>query len=126
MPITKEDLIDDLKTVQRLYPAVQVTRNYYRANGKYRESDWQEFFPTFRAFLNAANLNVGYEWSDYTSISNLALQTEIYPILNLTNSQTGDFFAMGGKLYQVTGRNGTAVYSRRYRWYNRLHDWLRG
>lgn len=144
--LLKEELIADMKAVQALCWTCRITRNYYRAHGKYTEAKWQHYFPTFKDFLEAASIdptmhegfhrpyefvNNSYlettaRYHDYFQAADLGLQTELNPILNLANSKAGDFFAMGGKLYQVTGRNGTAVYTRRYRWYNRLHDWLRG
>lgn len=134
MPI--EDLIADMKRVRLL--SGLVTRNYYRAHGKYKEAEWQKYFPTFANFLDAASepepyighkpyefVNNAYYYYDYITESSLGLQTEINSLLNLSNSKAGDFFAMGAKLYQVTGRKDTAVYVKRYYWFNRLYDLAR-
>lgn len=122
--LLREELIADMKLVQSLCWTCRITRNYYRAHGKYTESQWHYYFPTFKDFLEAAGIAPDARESPNYSISDLEEINQA--ILTLSNSKTGDFFAMGAKLYQVTGRNGTAVYTRRYRWYNRLHDWLRG
>lgn len=134
MPIQpmRDELIADMKAVQALCWTCRITRNYYRVHGKFKEHEWHYYFPTFKDFLVAASIvdtqheEYTNEWANYLSVSDLVVQTDINPILNLANSKAGDFFAMGGKLYQVTDRNDGAVYTRRYRWFNRLHDWLRG
>lgn len=53
MTATRESLIKD---IQRLNKTSAVTRNFYRANGVFSESDWQKFFPTFVEFKKAANI----------------------------------------------------------------------
>lgn len=50
-----DNLVDDLVQVASKSKGT-ITRNFYRANGSYSESQWQEFFPTWRDFLEAAGL----------------------------------------------------------------------
>lgn len=53
--VTKEALIADIQRLNKKWPG-QVTRNFYRANGKFTESQWQRFFPKFGNFLTAAEV----------------------------------------------------------------------
>lgn len=55
--VTKEVLIDDLQKVAAKTVDGTITRNFYRANGTFPESVWQEFFPKFEDFLRAAGLD---------------------------------------------------------------------
>lgn len=49
-------LINDLKDVARKNKGQQVTRNLYRALGRFSESAWQAYFPRFKDFLAAAEI----------------------------------------------------------------------
>ena len=51
--VSKEALIDDLK---RLTKYGAVTRDFYRQNGNFSESDWHKLFPTWADFLNATGV----------------------------------------------------------------------
>lgn len=51
----KDALIEDLKRVAAKSSGI-VTRNFYRANGKFSEDQWQKFFPTFAEFLLSAGV----------------------------------------------------------------------
>src|SRR5581483_6691075 len=52
---TKAALIKDIKELNEKNPG-NVTRNYYRANGKFTEAQWQKLFPKFSDFLAAAGI----------------------------------------------------------------------
>lgn len=52
---TVGELIADLKKVAKDYIGI-VTRNYYRAAGKYPEAAWQAHYATFRDFATAAGI----------------------------------------------------------------------
>jgi hypothetical protein len=51
---SKRELIADLKSVIRQYGESKITRNFYRGNGKYKESHWEKHFTNFGKFLEAA------------------------------------------------------------------------
>lgn len=55
---TREEVIADLVQVQTSNPDVAITRNFYRAHGKYSEGVWQWFFPRFIDFCKAAGITV--------------------------------------------------------------------
>jgi len=52
---TKQDLIKDLQRLSKENKVI--TRNFYRANGKFREYEWQRYYPTFTDFVKSAGLN---------------------------------------------------------------------
>lgn len=54
--LTKQELIEDLQELSQANPG-NITRNYYRENGKYSESQWQKLFPKFSDFLAAAHVS---------------------------------------------------------------------
>ena len=57
-PVAKAALIEDLQNLAaKSTKGLPVTRNFYRAKGKFTESDWQRHFPTFGAFIAAAGVN---------------------------------------------------------------------
>lgn len=57
-PVAKAALIEDLQNLAaKSTKGLPVTRNFYRAKGKFTESDWQRHFPTFGAFIVAAGVN---------------------------------------------------------------------
>lgn len=53
---TKQELIKDLGFWYEKNGG-HITRNFYRANGKYTEATWQKEFATFAAFMEAAGLS---------------------------------------------------------------------
>lgn len=53
---SKKELIADLKSLAQEHPTVLITRNYYRANGKFKEAHWQKFFSSFTDFLREAEV----------------------------------------------------------------------
>jgi hypothetical protein len=48
----KELMLEDMRFIAKSVNIV--TRNYYRCHGRFRERDWQWFFPTFKDFVRAA------------------------------------------------------------------------
>lgn len=52
---TRSALIADLQQLHEHNPGT-ITRNFYRANSKFDEADWQRFYPKFNDFLSAAGL----------------------------------------------------------------------
>jgi hypothetical protein len=52
---SKDELIEDIKSLSKIN--LSVTRNYYRANGKFNEGQWQKHFPKFSDFLAAASID---------------------------------------------------------------------
>lgn len=50
---TRQNLIYDLQT---LHSATPVTRDLYRERGEFSEREWQQVFPSFKAFLDAAGV----------------------------------------------------------------------
>lgn len=55
---TKEDCINDLRTLQESNPLSFITRVYYRNEGKYSDSTWDQFFGTFHEFRRQAGLEL--------------------------------------------------------------------
>lgn len=53
---SKAELKSDLKSLAAEYPEVQITRNFYRGNGKYKEAHWQKHYTSFPAFLEDAGV----------------------------------------------------------------------
>lgn len=47
-------LIADLKQVIKKHGESKITRNFYRANGQYKEAHWERYFTNFTKFLEAA------------------------------------------------------------------------
>lgn len=67
MSVTKKGLIEDLQVLYNSNGSV--SRNFYRANGKYSESEWQEYFATWADFLDAAGLTESDTPSETNEIS---------------------------------------------------------
>lgn len=55
---SKEDCIEDLRQVQKEYPDSFISRNFYRVNGKYSDSTWNQHFGTFAQFRRSADLEL--------------------------------------------------------------------
>lgn len=53
---SKKELIADLKSLSGEYPDIQITRNFYRGNGKFKEAHWQKHYASFTAFLDDAGV----------------------------------------------------------------------
>lgn len=53
---TKEQLIDDLRSIAIANPEMVISRNYYRVNGKYSESCHNGIFGTFEEFKRQAGI----------------------------------------------------------------------
>lgn len=51
---SKKELVADLKRVINKHGESKISRNFYRANGKFKESHWQKHFSSFGAFLEDA------------------------------------------------------------------------
>ena len=49
-------LIEDLQSLGEKHPEIKITRNFYRANGSFKETVWQKHYATFSDFLAAAGL----------------------------------------------------------------------
>lgn len=62
--VSKDALVSDIQKLNKKNPG-NITRNYYRANGKYSESQWQSIFPTFAEFLTAAGILKANEQDSY-------------------------------------------------------------
>jgi hypothetical protein len=48
----KELMIEDMRRVLLIAP--NCTRNFFRNHGRFRERDWQFYWPTFKDFVRAA------------------------------------------------------------------------
>jgi hypothetical protein len=55
---TPQDCIDDLRHLQEKNPFKFITRNFYRCNGKYSDSTWNQHFGTFAEFRRQAKLEL--------------------------------------------------------------------
>jgi hypothetical protein len=55
---TQDSCVFDLRKLQNLHPAKSITRNFYRVNGKYSDSTWNQFFGTFLEFKRQAGLEL--------------------------------------------------------------------
>lgn len=55
--VPRKELTADLVRVSKTFPAVTLSRNFYRAHGKYSENAWQKHFSRFSDFLAAAGLS---------------------------------------------------------------------
>lgn len=53
---TPEQCIEDLRAIQEMHPFKQITRNFYRANGKYSDSTWNRYFGSYLEFTRQAGL----------------------------------------------------------------------
>lgn len=53
---TAKDCIEDLRKIQESHPEKGITRNFYRAKGKYSDSTWNAHFGTFLEFRRQAGL----------------------------------------------------------------------
>lgn len=56
---TKDDVVDDLRKVQEDNFGKNISRNFYRSEGKYSDSTWNQFFGTFQEFRRQAGLELG-------------------------------------------------------------------
>lgn len=54
-PDPRDAMIADMQRVMKLSPTV--TRNFYRAHGRFRERDWQYIWATFKEFVRAAKIH---------------------------------------------------------------------
>ena len=55
---TKEQCIDNLRAIQQEHWGKDITRNFYRENGKYSDSTWSRHFGTFQEFRRQAGLEL--------------------------------------------------------------------
>lgn len=55
---TADDCVEDLRKIQEKFPLKHITRNFYRANGKYSDSTWNQFFGSFQEFRRQARLEL--------------------------------------------------------------------
>jgi hypothetical protein len=55
---TKDDVIKDLREVQKLHPFKFISRTTYRALGRYSDSTWNRYFGTFHEFKRQAGLEL--------------------------------------------------------------------
>lgn len=55
---SKEDCIEDLRSVQKNNWGKHITRNFYRATGLYSDSTWSQYFGTFQEFRRQAGLEL--------------------------------------------------------------------
>jgi predicted phosphodiesterase len=53
-----DDMINDLRRIQKMNPAKFVTRNFYREHGKYSDQTWSSRFGTFHEFRREAGLEL--------------------------------------------------------------------
>jgi hypothetical protein len=53
---TREQVLKDLQRVHKLFPDANPDRDFYRAHGKYADSDWKSYFSTFKAFVKEAGV----------------------------------------------------------------------
>jgi hypothetical protein len=50
---TRKKLVADIKKIRRNFPDATITRDFYRKHGEYADIAWAEYFPTFKAFIEA-------------------------------------------------------------------------
>lgn len=55
---SKEQCIDDLRTIAIHNPEIAISRNYYRVHGKFAESVWSGYFGTFEEFKRQAGIKL--------------------------------------------------------------------
>lgn len=55
---TKEDCIEDLRSLYKAAYPKDITRNYYREFGRYSDATWNQFFGTFLEFRRQAGLQL--------------------------------------------------------------------
>lgn len=55
---TKDDVIEDLRVVQKAHLDSLISRNFYRVNGKYSDATWSRYFGTFEQFKRSAGLQL--------------------------------------------------------------------
>lgn len=55
---TRAEVVKDLKRVAEAEPDKVITRNYYRAEGRYKESAWNRYFGKFSEFKRAAGITL--------------------------------------------------------------------
>lgn len=112
---TAKELVEDLQSLQRSFPDVTITRNFYRAHTTHLESEWQYHFSTFNSFMVAARLRDELQPVFDTSsfLSNY---------VDMTDYQEGDTFNIGNKTFKLLKKRGSCVSVKRYYWFDRLYD----
>jgi hypothetical protein len=50
---TRDQLISDLKKINKHFPDAKLSRDFYRAHGKYADKAYAKYFPTFKEFVAA-------------------------------------------------------------------------
>lgn len=55
---TKEEVIDDLRELQKEFEDKFISRNFYRSHGSYSDSAWNMHFGTFKEFRRQAGLEL--------------------------------------------------------------------
>lgn len=87
--VTRKELLEDLQGLGKLVRPV--TRNYYRANGKFTETDWHNHFSRFTDFLNAAGLSSQQQLQEKSAPEVSDIKGDIWDItLPKTNIHTLD------------------------------------
>jgi hypothetical protein len=55
---TKAQVVKDLRDLAERHPDLAISRNFYRVNGTYAESAWNQYFGTFEEFKRQAGLKL--------------------------------------------------------------------
>ena len=88
---TKDDLVQDLKSLQEENPYVEISRDFYRLNGEYSERTWLKHFGRWSAFKEAAGLvpnkmqarvNASIAHQNFLDIMRTFLKEEVLPCTN--------------------------------------------
>jgi len=53
---TRDQLVEDLQHVHKLFPTAVPDRDFYRKHGKYADAAWKKHFSRFKDFVAAAGL----------------------------------------------------------------------
>lgn len=115
-PVSKADLVADLKALQDMYPDQRITRNFYRHHGHYSETTWQYYFPTFASFL----ATITESPSRY-----MPQEDTLNTWIDTTSYDVGDVFLIGGTRHKIVSKGPAAIRTQRQYWYHDLLDWLK-
>lgn len=116
----RNELIEDLQSLQLAFPAVTITRNFYRAHTTHRESEWQYHFSTFSAYMVAAGLR---EQPFQRAFDRDSFLSEY---VDMTDYEEGDTLFLGNRLFKLIKKRGSCVSVKRYYWFDRLWDRVAG
>lgn len=87
---TREECIEDLRRLAQANPEIAISRNFYRVNGRYADSVWNEHFGTFEEFKRQGGLQLSRQQHQLEKHIAKHASVDHYRELNIERADYGD------------------------------------